>query len=118
MKKISILAIFSVILVVFSCTRDEAPEISCEGVASWDTNIKEIIQTNCVYSECHDGSAGVPGIYFDYSGIEPWLVDGDFENRVVGLGDMPPSYADGATELNQEDLDLILCWIEEGYPEN
>ncbi len=106
-------------LVIYaSCTRDVAPEITCEGVASYDTNIKTVIETNCSYSGCHDGSPGVPGVYLDFDGIEPSLNDGTFEERVANRSDMPPSYATGPTTLTQEELDLIICWISEGYPEN
>ncbi len=118
MQKISILTVFLVGFIILSCTRDVAPEITCEGVASWDENIQPIVETYCVYSGCHDGSPGVPGIYNNYASILPWLNDGSFDNRVVGTGDMPPNYATGPKEITPEDLDLLICWIEEEYPEN
>ena len=119
MQKISILLVFLSFVIWLSCTRDEAPEISCEGVASWDLNIKMIIQTNCVSSECHDGSTIAPGIFLEYEGIKPDLVDGSFEDEVVNSRTMPPFYAENSpTELTQEELDLVICWIAEGYPEN
>mgnify|MGYP000037859248 CR=1 FL=1 len=119
MQKISIIITFFIVFIlVLSCTRDSAPEITCEGAASYDTNIKPIIDTNCSYSNCHDGTE--TGVFLDYAGIETYVNSnpGKFEDRVVNAADMPPSYALGPKMLAQDELDLIICWIEEDYPEN
>jgi len=118
MQKISIYITFFTLMVFgYACTRDTAPEITCEGVATYDLNIKMIIETNCAYAECHDGSIS-QGTYLNYEGLKGDLDNGEFEARVVTSASMPPSYADGPTELTQAELDLIICWIAEGYPEN
>jgi len=119
MQKISVFVVFLSFMIWLSCTRDEAPEISCDGVATWDLNMKMITETYCVYSGCHDGGSGVAGIFFDYDGIKPFLDNGSYEDWVVARRDMPPSYGTpGLTELTQAELDLVICWIAEGYPEN
>lgn len=103
---------------MLSCTRDTAPEISCDGAASYESNIKAIIDTNCAYAGCHDGSLSAPGIFLDYEGLKSDIADGSFESEVVTSRTMPPDYALGPKTLTQEELDLIICWIEEDYPEN
>ncbi len=119
MQKISIIITFFLAFAfVVSCTRDEAPEITCEGVASYDDNIKLIIDTNCAYDGCHNGGLSAPGNYIDFEGLRQYIDDGSFEQRVVNSADMPPNYALGPKMLTQEELDLIICWIEEDYPEN
>jgi len=118
MQKISILLVFLSFMIWLSCSRDVAPEITCEGVATYELNMKMIVETNCVYSGCHDGGSGVNGVFFDYEGLKPFLDDGGFEGRVVSKQDMPPSYATGPKELTPEELDLVVCWIAEGYPQN
>ena len=119
MQKISFFIFFFLIVIFqFSCTRDVAPEITCEGISSYDTNIKAIIDTNCAYEGCHNGTPSAPGVFLDYDGLVPFLVGGSFEQRVVNIGDMPPDFALGPRMLTAEDLDLVICWIEEDFPEN
>ena len=119
MQKISVLLSFLLVIgILFSCTRDQAPEITCEGVASYDMNIKAIIDTNCAYEGCHNNGFSAPGIYLSYEGLKTDLDNGKFESRVINIQDMPPSYALGPTMLTQDELDLIICWMEEDYPEN
>ena len=119
MQKISVLLSFLFIIgMAYSCTRNVAPEITCNGAASYDMNIKVIIDTNCAYEGCHNGGFAAPGTYLDYDGLTSDLDNGKFETRVVNNQDMPPSYALGPTSLTQEELDLVICWLEEGFPEN
>ena len=109
MQKISILLSFLLVIgLIISCTKDVAPEITCEGAASYDMNIKAIIDTNCAYEGCHNGGLSAPGVYLDYEGVKVDLDNGKFETRVVNTQDMPPSYALGPKTLTQE----------EDYPEN
>jgi len=120
MQKISILVIFLALILWLSCTRDVAPEITCDGVASYDKNIKMLIETTCVYSACHDGSPGVPGVFFEYEDLKPFIDNGTFEAEVTTLRTMPPPDNINADpkELTQDQLDLFICWIAEGYPIN
>lgn len=118
MQKISIFIFFLALTILgYACTRDVAPEISCEGVATYDLNIRMIIETNCSYPQCHDGSIS-QGVYLNFEGLQTDIDNGKFENEVITSSTMPPPYASGPTELTQEELDLIICWIAEGYPEN
>lgn len=112
-----------------ACTSDQLPEPTpvdgCEiSMPTYDNDIKAIIDNSCAYSGCHlDGSA--PGIYIDYAGLLPVLESGFFRSRVIFDRDdpntgMPPNYApqDRPQDLTQEQLDLITCWLDSGYPEN
>lgn len=120
MQKISIITSFF-LLILFSCSRDMAEPIdtNCSEAATYDDNIRRIIDTNCSYAGCHDGSGAAPGNYTFYSGLEVTFKNSDaFVNRVVILKDMPPDYASGPTQLEPEEFERILCWIESGFPEN
>lgn len=94
--------------------------------ATYEGDIKPIIDASCAYSGCHSGSdAGmfVPNSsrdYTNYEGLIQTLESGAFASEVIDSLSMPPFYAQppNPLELTQAELDLITCWIDEGYPKN
>lgn len=105
-----------------ACTFDKLPmppENTCDGVqATYELNIRQIIEETCAYSGCHLE-------YTDYEGLLPVLRDGSFQSRVITLRSdgnlgMPPDYAPGdrPVDLSPEQLNLIRCWLSSEYPEN
>ncbi|MEM1216417.1 MAG: hypothetical protein AAGJ82_12070 [Bacteroidota bacterium] len=116
----------AMLLFAASCTNDQLPEpmlADCgEGVPTYEVEVRPIIEATCAYSGCHLGSA--PGIYDSYEGLLPSLEDNSFRERVISqranptVG-MPPNYApEGrAEDLTEEELNIIECWLEAGYPE-
>lgn len=102
-----------------------APESAMMSAATYDESIKLIIDNSCAYSGCHDGQTGI-GNYSNLQGMQDDIESGLFFDRVVTrredpvLG-MPPARAvdfGGAATLTDEEFELMLCWIENGYPEN
>lgn len=99
------------------------PEISEPIVATYDASVKPIIDASCAYAGCHNGTPGVPGDYSTYAGLSNDIENGFFYRRVVEIRDdpvlgMPPNRATGPTDLTEEEFQLILCWVENEYPEN
>ncbi len=92
--------------------------------ATYESSIQAIIDNSCAYSGCHDG--GGIGDYGLYQGLESVISSGSFFNRVVTIREdevsgMPPLRAPdfgGPAMLTEEEFQLMLCWIENGYPEN
>ncbi|MEZ4952658.1 MAG: hypothetical protein R2825_03660 [Saprospiraceae bacterium] len=119
------------VAVAMACTNDvlpppERPEFCNDIIASYNTNVKPIIDESCAYSGCHDGAGGTgPGNYKSYNGILSILDDGSFRNRVLEkerdpLLGMPPDnsiYPESQKDdLTEEELQIIECWLNEGYP--
>ncbi|NBC09988.1 MAG: hypothetical protein GVY26_22595 [Bacteroidetes bacterium] len=111
-----------------ACTTDRLPEpmlseTCADTVPTYEGRIKSIIETNCAYAGCHlDGTA--PGVYTSYEGLLPNIESGSFRQRVIVEREdpnrgMPPDYApDGQPkDLTEEELELIECWLDSGYPE-
>jgi len=102
------------------------PEETAEIQVTYEDGIKDILATNCGYDGCHNGTStiGADGNYNNFEGIISDINDGSFLERVVTRRDnpnsgMPPNYAeDGPEDLSSEDFQMILCWIDRGYPEN
>jgi hypothetical protein len=117
---IFIFTLFSLIYIA-SCSEDDSmmPEIDepeCEENITFASDVELIINTNCAYSGCHVSGTGLP-VYTTYDGVVAQVENGRFENRVLTQQNMPPSNASGPTELSEEDLLTLECWIEQGYPE-
>jgi len=116
-------------MLVLSCSRDklEESEVECDDTVTYSNIIKPIIDESCAYSGCHDGGAGIgPGDYTKFSGIVRDLNNGSFESRTINQKDspsigMPPDnsvYPESLKDdLTQEELDMIMCWLDNGYPE-
>lgn len=109
-----------------ACTNDQLPEPMVLAVCdtlqtSYETNVKEIIDRTCAYSGCHiDASIGN---YLTYEGMLGRLKDGVIRSRVISLRSdpvkgMPPAYSpdDRAKELTQQELEIIQCWLDSGFP--
>lgn len=109
-----------------SCTSDQLPEpmelAICETLeSSYEANIKDIIDRTCAYSGCHiDASIGN---FLTYEGMLGRLQNGSIRSRVISLRDdptigMPPDYVQGdrPKDLTQEELEILQCWLEAGFP--
>jgi len=107
----------TIVFVYLSCTGDTFdPVADCDQAPpTYDNEMKAIIDRNCSYSQCHDGSDPfIPGDYRTYDGMRIHF-SGVMEREIVRQ-DMPPP--DAPTELTQEDFDLFICWIQGEFPEN
>lgn len=123
-----LLLAIAALLTLSRCTSDKLPVpvlgATCtDTIPVYDPQIRQIIEEACGYSGCHlDGTA--PGVYSSYQGLLPNIESGAFRNRVLQLQDdpnqgMPPDYAPEGRprNLTSEQLDLIECWLDSGYPE-
>jgi len=111
-----------------ACNADVVqPAEGCDViVASYDTNVKEIIDLTCAYSGCHNGSGAAPGNYSTFAGLTSVIQNGEFVNRVISLQDnplsgMPPDKellpASQQDDLSMEQMAIIQCWIDSGFEE-
>lgn len=125
--KYSILYLWLVLLISFSylqsCTYDKGEIPVPVQTASYQTDIKPIIQTNCYgqgTQSCHvtNSNQGALGDFTTYEGLKAKVENGSFENRVFILHDMPPAYSTGPTSLNAEDFAKLKAWVDNGAQNN
>lgn len=92
----------------------------------YNTNVKQIIDESCAYAGCHINGGIGPGNYSTYSGMLTDLQSGSFRARVIDQIDnpaigMPPDqsvYTESIKDdLTQEELEIIQCWLDAGFPE-
>lgn len=122
MRELIVLTFFCVMA---SCTSDKVipPVIECiEPTPTWDGGVDEVVELTCAYVGCHISGTSAPGNYSSYNGVLSALNNRSFENRVFETRSpvlrMPPNYANGPTELTEEQMTTLRCWIDAGFPEN
>ena len=92
--------------------------LQCDEEFSYDDQIETIINRNCAYSGCHNGTGGVPGNFSFYDGLASRITTNQFETRVLLQQDMPPADASGPTSLTDTEMADLACWINQGFPKN
>ncbi len=139
MKKFRILSLIFVLagMTIFatSCEKDDPDDNddpmveACDDInATYDGDVKAIINNSCAYSGCHSGEDGntfIPEASRDYTtfaGIEGNLTSGSFNARALEAMNMPPA-AEFIPEgrplsLTENELEILNCWKDAGYPEN
>jgi hypothetical protein len=76
---------------------------------SFETQVKPILQTNCIKSGCHDGGTSLPN-WSNLSTVQSNAAN--IKSKVLD-GSMPK---DGT--LTQQQKDLIACWVDDGALDN
>jgi hypothetical protein len=101
------------IAIVPSCKKDDLSDIDCSTIpASYNTDIKPLISSNCNTSGCHDASSS-HGNFTTYLGLKLEADNGKLNQTVIIEKSMPPS-----GPLSLEDRKKIKCWLNQGAPNN
>ena len=116
------LATFLLFLLFLGCKKDKTqPEnkpTTCDSLSvGFQLDIMSIMTSNCSFSGCHSSGSGV-GDFTSYSGVKAKVDNGQFQERALYLKDMPPTYSNGPKSLNNEDLQKLQCWIDDGAQNN
>ncbi len=92
------------------CSSSESVFVSA-GNVSYSTDVAPIISQSCGVTNCHDGSNSFRSTLTNYTGL--------FNNRLGSLsrinsGAMPKSPG----TISNADKQTVLCWLEDGAPNN
>jgi hypothetical protein len=91
--------------------------VDCKSDIRYGSDVQIIIESNCSTSGCHGPNGPMRGDFTSYESLLKYIEnDGIFEKRLLVSKDMPPAYSPGRTKLSQEELDIIRCWIKQGFP--
>ncbi len=99
-----------------SCKADKLPppdELEfCDTIAAtYTSNVKAILDAKCATSSCHGGPQGP--VFTDYSQTNS--NSARIGIRAIDQQTMPPSFM---PQLTNEELDILKCWRDAGFPEN
>lgn len=98
-----------------SCVSHDFPSYTCSDPAvSYSSDIDPIIMAKCAISGCHNGDNGDNKNWTDFSLFQSKsdLVRFRVTNRI-----MPPPNSP-AGPLNQEEINAIACWADQGAQNN
>jgi hypothetical protein len=115
MKKAFLIAsVTFVFLLFFSCSKkDQGPDNTvCNGVAkNFGTDVNPLIQTYCNQAACHDNNSfNGPGPLTNYAEV--------FNARVAIRGQVQAGLMPQNTTLTTAQKNTIICWIDNGAPNN
>lgn len=106
---------------IISCTKDKTLPINaseCPDIISYSADIRPIIEASCKTglgpgTGCHDAWID------NYDPIKSYINAGAWQNQLFTTKLMPQLPNDfGIDSLSAEDLRVMKCWIDQGYPEN
>lgn len=115
----TILLLFTIVV---SCTKNEievAPIPPCDGTeVSYKNHIEPLIKASCATglgpgTGCHDAWI------LTYDGLKTSVDDGSFLRTTIldkSMPKVPNSF--GIEKLTKEEMNLIICWLENDAPNN
>jgi hypothetical protein len=119
MKKFALLTLFATSFIFTSCLKEKTiPLGDCDTVISYSTDIRPIIESSCKtgigpLTGCHDAWID------NYSSILSQVNSGDWANEVFVEYTMPVMPNEwGIDSLTAEEIKIMKCWIDQGYPDN
>jgi hypothetical protein len=125
LKKNILLLSITLVATVFilqGCLNDQGevpppPETKCDSLnVSYNLHVKPLAETKCANSiGCHVAGGSGPGDFTTYAGLS--AVSQTIADRIKLPVSDPLHMPQGAT-LTQEELDIFLCWIEDGAQNN
>jgi uncharacterized membrane protein len=99
-------------IVILSCKKTpNVAAATCSGLdTKWSTAVNALVQTKCATSGCHDG--GVKGgTYKTLAGIKGNSADALSE---IYNKSMPK----GSVSISDAERNQIMCWLQDGAPDN
>jgi hypothetical protein len=118
--RISYYALAAILLLAFgqSCVDHNFPLTTpCDqgtGV-SFQNDVQPIIEAKCAIPGCHNGSTSLPN-WNNFATLQDYALTSDLRSLVVNR-QMPVAGSPGGS-LSQDEIDTIVCWIDNGAQNN
>ena len=105
MKKI---VVFAAAVAFTACKKDSSASLSCDSSLSFSGTVQPVLVSKCATSGCHDGSRMTSMATYTNAKNEAQSIKTSVEN-----GSMPRG-----SSLSSAEKTAILCWIQNGTPNN
>ena len=102
-----------------SCLKDKTvPVDECATFISYTSDIRPIIESSCKTGL--GGGTGCHDAWIDeHENITPYMTSSIWPNSVLVEKTMPLIPNDfGIDSLTEDEIQIMKCWIDQGYPEN
>ena len=100
------------ILLLQTCGKTLLVPVCESSDVTYENGIALILEDNCNSKFCH-GSDSKNGDWTSFQNLKPALENGSFEKSVLIDQTMPKN----GVRLSQEEINLIQCWLEQGFLE-
>ena len=118
-RKAQIISTIFIVITFISCHKDKTLVLGpCGAEISYTTDIIPIIQSSCMTNQgpgtgCHDTWIT------EHSNIVNYINDESWQNAVWGSYSMPKMPNNfGIDSLTSDEVQIMKCWVEQGFPEN
>ena len=115
----STILIFVSLLVFTSCHKDKTIVAGpCAIEVSYASDVVPIIQSSCMTNQgpgtgCHDSWIT------EYSNIVDYINNESWQNAIWGSYTMPKiPNTFSIDSLTSDEIQIMKCWVEQGFPEN
>lgn len=118
MKKLTFSILILALIGFSSCLKDKTVAFGCDSIISYEVEVRPIIESSCKTGL--GGGTGCHDAWIDnYSSVRTQINSGNWQNEVLIEKTMPVSPNDFAIDsLTSDQIQIMRCWILQGYPEN
>lgn len=108
------------LFVLQGCLKDKGivpkpPQTHCDSLnVSYNMDVKPLVLAKCAVTGCHDAGSS-NGDFTNYTHLSG--ISATVANRLQRPSS-DPLYMPQGDVLTQQQLDIILCWIDKGAPNN
>jgi hypothetical protein len=105
-------------LTLFSCDEHNIPaddECISDEVISYSGDVAEIVQTVCATAGCHNGSLGAERNWLDFNKFKDHASE---VRRRITLPAGEPDHMPRKGALTRDEIQKIICWIDQGAQNN
>ena len=112
------LFLFSLVLLLPGCKKEEASPIDCTGLTpTYTSDIRTILDSHCAISGCHNTFSHQEGIDLsNYQDASAASHNANFLGAIQHKKGYQPMPKD-APKLSDSNIQLMTCWVQNGSPE-
>jgi hypothetical protein len=117
MKFLSLLIFAAVIGFAMSCAEHHIPAAECTSgtTISYVNDVKSIVANKCATTGCHNGSNGSDINWLEFNNFQSHKVE---VRRRITLAPSETDHMPRKGSLTADELQKIICWIDQGALDN
>lgn len=105
-------------LFLFSCKKDDPNPVDCTGLEpTYTDEIKQILDTSCALSGCHDAATNQSGVNLSTYATAQSISLQDRFLGVIRHDDGFPAMPYNQPKLDEATIQLLTCWVQSGSPQ-
>ena len=112
--------LFALVLTLMGCTNDSTDDLSAEMLSpettvTYSQHVKTIIESNCI--SCHGNIPSAPMSLTTYGEVRDAILNRGLIDRISRSNGQSGLMPQGGTRMPQTNIDIIIKWQADGFPE-